>query len=162
MTAILRHARFSKDRKYRYCLWRVWCGERPLVNFIGLNPSTADERQDDPTLTRCIGFARRWGFGGMVMTNLFALRATHPKEMLDAPRPVGRNNTRWLGYIANLSALVVVAWGQHGNHKHRDEAVIATLGDSYCLGHTAGGLPRHPLYCPQDSCITPYSLNTKG
>ncbi|GHX72979.1 hypothetical protein VCSRO16_3593 [Vibrio cholerae] len=69
-------AELSKCRKYRYALWRTWDSDKPFAMFIGLNPSTADEKNDDPTLRRCINFAKSWGYGGVCMANLFAFRAT--------------------------------------------------------------------------------------
>ena len=91
---ISKGARFSVDRKYRYALWRHWNGnkERNYVAFVGLNPSTADEKTDDPTIRRCMGFARSWGFNGIWMINAFAFRATKPKDMKAAIDPIGPDN----------------------------------------------------------------------
>ena len=91
-----RHAVFSPCRTYRYALSRVWAADKPYALFIGLNPSTADETLDDPTIRRCIDFAKRWGYGGLVMANLFAYRATNPSEMKAATDPVGVANDEWL------------------------------------------------------------------
>ena len=85
-----RHAVFSPCRTYRYALSRVWAADKPYALFIGLNPSTADETLDDPTIRRCIDFAKRWGYGGLVMANLFAYRATDPAVMKRAAEPVRR------------------------------------------------------------------------
>ena len=82
-------ARFSESRTHRYALWRIWEKGAPMVMFVGLNPSTADETQDDPTIRRCIDFAKRWGYGGLYMLNIFAFRATNPKDMKAAADPVG-------------------------------------------------------------------------
>ena len=74
-------AKFSACRKYRYALWRNWDGSKPYAMIIGLNPSTADENENDPTITRCINFAKSWGYGGVCVTNLFAYCATVPSDM---------------------------------------------------------------------------------
>jgi hypothetical protein len=91
-----RAAAFSRDGRYRYALWREWDAAKPCVLFIGLNPSSADDRRDDPTIRRCTGFARRWGFGRLAVGNLFALRTPHPSQLRRVPSPVGPRNDRWL------------------------------------------------------------------
>ena len=148
---------FSTDRKYRYELSRDWWGYgKDAVLFIGLNPSTADEKNDDPTIRRCMGFAKRWGFEGMFMANLFAYRATNPKDMMACPKPIGRYNDRSIKSMANKSKLIVCAWGVLGNHLNRDKDVIALLSDKHrlmCLGKTKHGNPRHPLYVKADKAI---------
>ena len=85
-------AKLSECRKYRYALWRTWDETKPHVMIIGLNPSTADETKDDPTITRCINFAKSWGYGGVCMANLFAYRATEPTVMKGSTDPVGTEN----------------------------------------------------------------------
>lgn len=138
---------FSPDRLHRYTLWREFdLSCREYVQFIGLNPSTADEVQDDPTVRRCIDFAKRWGFGALCMTNLFAYRATDPDVMKAAVDPVGPDNDAWLARIAIGAGLVVAAWGNHGEFMGRDRAVAALLPRLMCLGTTKTGAPRHPLY----------------
>lgn len=147
-------ALFSICRRYRYRLWRSWDTEKPLVAFIGLNPSTADETLDDPTIRRCIGFARDWGFGGMAMLNIFAFRATDPKVMKAAADPIGPANDVWLAKTAGEVSLTVACWGSHGSHLDRGAQVLRSVltGPLKCFGLTAGGQPKHPLYlartCP--------------
>lgn len=148
MDAPLNTAEFSPCRRYRYALWRTWETALPRVMFIGLNPSTADECLDDPTLRRCMRFARDWGYGGVCTANAFALRATDPKEMLAAKDPVGPDNDRWLIRLAGESALVVAAWGNHGAHLGRSSALRAMLPDLHCLAVNRSGEPAHPLYQP--------------
>jgi hypothetical protein len=149
-------AAFSPCRTYRYALWREW-NDGPTVTFIGLNPSTADETKDDPTIRRCVGFAKSWGFGGLIMANLFALRATDPTEMLRHPEPVGPDNDAWLRGLAGRSGKVIAAWGVHGTHRKRDKAVLQMLGDKlHALALTKAGLPKHPLYLRAD--LTPFAL----
>ena len=92
----MRSANFSACRKYRYSLKRVWNRQSSLVLFIGLNPSTADEINDDPTLTRCMDYAKRWGYGGVCVANLFAYRATKPTDMLRVKDAIGKDNNKWL------------------------------------------------------------------
>ena len=87
-------AHFSTCRRYRYRLWRIWDENKPFVLFICLNPSTADENEDDPTIRRCVRFARDWDYGGMVMVNLFAFRATDPSELYNADEQIGQNNSK--------------------------------------------------------------------
>lgn len=146
---------FSPCRTYRYTLWREWIGGTGYAQFIGLNPSTADEVQDDPTIRRCINFAKAWGFSGLCMTNLFAYRATDPRVMKAHREPVGPANDRLLVQIANDARLVVAAWGADGDHMGRAAHVSALLRDAYrinltCLGTTKQGQPRHPLYLRAD------------
>jgi hypothetical protein len=142
-------ADFSRNRRYRYCLTREWnANSHPLV-FIGLNPSTADEKNDDPTIRRCVGFARAWGYGGIVMLNLFAYRATDPYDMILTPDPIGpRNNQELLNWTDR--EFVVAAWGTHGAFKNRDIDVWNLLQPRriYTLGLTKNGHPKHPLYLP--------------
>ena len=140
-------ALFSKDRKYRYALWRTW-EEDSRVMFIGLNPSTADETKDDPTIRRCIGFAKRWGFGGLHMLNLFAYRATNPKELFKAKNPIGDENNYYLEMYFDAGGLNIACWGIWGKYMNRGNEVIRLLGKDYlkCFGLTKDNHPKHPLY----------------
>jgi hypothetical protein len=142
-------ATFSRDRRYRYRLWRRWDDTRPVVAFVMLNPSTADARREDPTIRRCIGFARAWGFGGVEVVNLFAFRATDPRSLRRVRDPVGPLNARYVRAATRRSALVVAAWGAHGVP---DRAGMPRLPrGGRCLGFTRGGQPRHPLYVRRDA-----------
>lgn len=138
----------SDCRRYRYALWRTWDGSKSLVMFIGLNPSTADETADDPTLIRCMNFARSWGYGGVCMANLFAFRATEPTEMKSSDDPVGVENNRWLERLANDAALVVAAWGNDGSFLNRSADIRLLLPELHCLKMNKSGEPAHPLYQP--------------
>lgn len=142
-----RSAEFSPCKSYRYVLRREW-GDGKTVVFIGLNPSTADERFDDPTVRRCIRFAQDWGFKRMVMANLFALRATDPRVMKRHDDPIGPDNNRVLQDLVAAAGLAVAAWGVHGKHLQRDEAVRKMLPGLSCLKLTKEGMPAHPLYLP--------------
>jgi hypothetical protein len=158
MTELLNTAAFSPCRRYRYALWRSWDSARPRVLFIGLNPSTADERSDDPTLRRCMRFARDWGYGGMCTGNLFAFRATEPKAMLSAADPVGPKNDAWLRRLADEAALVVAAWGNHGAYRSRSTVVRGLLGELHCLAVNQSGEPAHPLYQPAHRRPRPFQV----
>ncbi len=147
-----RSATFSRSRIYRYTLWRRWSDGHRYVNFIGLNPSTADENVDDPTIRKCVKFAKTWGFDAMCMTNLFAFRATNPKVMKEAMDPIGYGNNRHLLIVANGASMIVAAWSQYGNFMHRSSAVRRLLRrfDVHYLRIT-NGEPWHPLYLPDNT-----------
>lgn len=138
---------------HRYLLRRDWIrNKRGLVNFIMLNPSTADDLYDDATSRRCIGFAKRWGFSGLVVTNLFAFRATDPSELKDLalrnlPLAIGQHNDSHLIEAARNVEAIVCAWGNHGNLLNRDEAVRDLLAsyDLWCIRLTKEGFPVHPV-----------------
>ena len=139
-------ATLSRDRRYRYGLWRTWDDSKAIVMFIGLNPSTADESTDDPTLIRCINYPKAWGYGGVCMANLFAFRATDPDAMKAAADPVGAQNNRWLKKLASEAGRVVAAWGNDGSYLGRAEKVVGFIPDLYCLKLNKSGEPAHPLY----------------
>lgn len=114
--------------------------------FIGLNPSTADARDDDPTLRVCMGYARRWGYGGVLLGNLFAWRSTDPAALRAAHDPVGPRNDKALRRLQADAALVVCAWGEGGAYGDRDRDVLAVLRSPHCLVRLRSGRPGHPLY----------------
>lgn len=157
-----RGAIVSPCGRYRYKLWRQWHPGRPMATFIMLNPSTADGKDDDPTIRKCIGFAKRWGMGGIFVGNLFAVRATNPDDMMRARDPVGPDNKAHLERICEAAAddlrrggVVVCAWGALGNHMGQDQTFLGWC-DQWCirpkaLRLTAYGLPAHPLYIPYDA-----------
>ena len=144
-------AALSPCRRYRYALWRTWDETLPRVMFVGLNPSTADETVDDPTLRRTMEFARRWGYGGVGNGNLFAYRATAPRDMMAADDPVGPENDEWLTRLAGEAGLVVAAWGNDGVFLQRSAAVRSLLSRLHCLKVNASGEPAHPLYQRADT-----------
>jgi hypothetical protein len=148
---------FSPDRVYRYVLWREW-GPRydKYAMFIGLNPSTADETTDDPTVRRCVGFAKAWGYAALCMTNLFAYRSTDPAIMMCQPSPVGPFNDWYLTECARDAGVIVAAWGTHGRHAERDRQVQNLLTCLKCLGVTKDGSPRHPLYVKGSTVLVEY------
>jgi hypothetical protein len=151
-------AAFSRDRRYRYRLWRHWDQSRPAIAFCMLNPSTADARRDDPTIRRCIGFARGWGYGGIEVVNIFALRATDPRDLRSADDPIGPRNDAFMLRAAALSP-VVIAWGVHGALRDRGANALRLFGPRarlLVLGRTRSGAPRHPLYLRRDVKATEY------
>jgi hypothetical protein len=111
----------SECEKYRYALWRVWRKDKLKVMFVMLNPSTADSNKDDPTIRRCIDFAKSWGYGGIVIGNLFGLRATDPKELLNTDDPKGLHNDYWLRMLPELADQIICAWGNDGNLNNADK-----------------------------------------
>ena len=146
-----RTAVISRDGTYRYALGRMWDIQRPVVLFVGLNPSTADHRVDDPTIRRCIQFASDWGFGGLAMANLFAFRTPSPRVLRRAANPVGPRNDAWLRRLVDEAELTVAAWGNHGDHMDRDRQVVKMLRKPKCLAITKRGRPKHPLYLPKSA-----------
>lgn len=153
---------FSPCRKWRYTLWREWdvdsvtgCSDdlnhaHQYVQFIGLNPSTADEVQDDPTIRRCIQFAKDWGYGALCMTNLFAWRATEPEDMMRATHPIGDDNDKHLAQIAAGAGVIIAAWGNDGSYLYRAQHVKKFIPAMMCLKMTGNRQPAHPLYLKGD------------
>ncbi len=121
--------------------------------FIGLNPSTADETEDDPTIRRCINFAKSWGYGGLCMANLFAYRATQPEDMKRASDPIGDKNDETLILLAQNAGVIVGAWGNDGVFLNRSEDVRALISELNVLKVNKSGEPAHPLYLK--STLTP-------
>lgn len=144
---------FSPCRTWRYSLIRVWGDSNNLAAFVGLNPSTADEKTDDPTVRRCRSWAKAWGFGGMIMLNIFAFRATDPRDMRKAEDPVGPGNDKALLENLQRCHLRIAAWGKHGGYLERGEVVLKmmqSVGLVKCFGLNGDGSPKHPLYQPND------------
>jgi hypothetical protein len=176
-TEMVKGATLSECGLYRYRLWRTWDSSLRSACFIALNPSTADASVDDPTVRRCVGFARSWGCGGLVVVNLFAYRATEPKALFDVyyrrqfagaggevryhnGDPVGPENDAHVRKAAEACHPVVAAWGVHGVMMLRDGRVKKLLADLgtpvVCLGLTHDGHPRHPLYVRADADLVPF------
>jgi len=141
---------YSPCECYRYLLTRTWDPTRPKLLFAMLNPSTATEVQNDPTVERCERRARALGFGAFRVTNIFAFRATDPRVMRAQPDPIGPGNDAALAASAHWADQVICAWGGHGAHLGRGRQVEALLRATgyplYHLGLTRDGQPRHPLY----------------
>lgn len=177
---IAKGAIVSPDQRYRYQLWREWRGTHDPENwewlyadqgvpkpciFIMLNPSTADGDIDDPTIRKCVGFARRWRFEKIIVLNLFAYRATKPAELLklkDVDDPVGPHNSHHFRSVIKPDDRVICAWGQHGTHLGQDQTAVGWLDaigvkKFYALGFDGSGRPRHPLMLPYDSRVWRYN-----
>jgi len=149
----------SRDRKYRYLLWREWNNSQKTCVFIGLNPSTADETEDDPTLRRCVNFAKQWGYGKYVMVNLFAYRATNPSELIKQEKPIGYKNNYHIKSVCFNADLVVAAWGNYGTLLNRDKKLLKLLKHIplKCFNITVKGQPAHPLYQPKKRQLIAYT-----
>lgn len=151
-------ADISPDGLYRYWLSRrLSMGERTVL-FVGLNPSTADASQDDPTIRRCVGFARDWGYDWLFMANLYAYRSTDPaplKHLMTCP--IGPRNEDALRWLRGRADLIVAAWG-NGKHLNDDAKIVANeilkLPRTKCFGVNTDGTPKHPLYLPKSATLT--------
>lgn len=156
-------ALISECGQYRYWLARTWDAGTRALPIIMLNPSTADAAIDDPTIRRCVAFAKREGFGGIRVMNLFAFRATSPKDMLAAGNPYGPDNEDHLLQLIvdarNANTPILCAWGAHGIHgmaKRLQAYAQVNRARLVCLGKTNGGHPRHPLYVKGDQPFEPF------
>jgi hypothetical protein len=152
-------AAFGRGRTHRYRLWRRWEAGAACC-FVLLNPSTADESRNDPTVERCQRRARAWGYPALEVLNLFGLRATDPAELARAPDPVGPANDRFIRRVAGGAGLVVCAWGNRGGLHGRSARVRAVLREAgaglHHLGLTQQGEPRHPLHLSYDERPRPW------
>lgn len=160
---MISEATMSTCTRYRYRLLRRW-NDSPLACWVMLNPSTADESIDDPTIRRCISFAKEWGMGGVMVLNLFAFRATDPKQLKGIDDPIGKENDEWIVKVtdeimgAKEPGRIVYAWGTHGAHLHRDEEVRKLLDrhKPLCIGRNRDGSPKHPLYTAASTPPSPF------
>ncbi|XKM13247.1 DUF1643 domain-containing protein [Orbaceae bacterium ac157xtp] len=156
------NAIFSADRKYRYLLERIWDKTKPTVLFICMNPSIADEKTNDPTATRCINFAKSWGFGSLVMMNLYAYVDTYQNNIW-SPNvdSIGTDNDTRIIEIAKKIDKVVVAWGS-GVCVHRAKELYDKLCreniDLWCFKKNKNGMPAHPLYQRKDTVLIKYKM----
>lgn len=153
----------TQDVAYRYTLTRLIQLDfdqvsKGVVVFVMLNPSTADDQKDDPTIRRCKGFARTWGYSTLRVVNLFAARATKPADLETMPDPVGPGNDEVLVAETAIADLVVAAWGTHGGFRGRADEVLRRMDrvQWWCLGVTKNGYPRHPLYVAADKKLEVY------
>lgn len=158
----MRITQFSPCRTYRYTLWREWLFGEGIVNFVGLNPSTADEIVNDNTIRKCMKFAQNWGFRAMIMTNLFAYRATAPKDMKAYSEPIGKENNDWLVQVSWHTDKTIVCWGNDGEHLERSKVVIPLLNPLlYCFGRNKNGEPKHPLRLAYRSELEAFELRNE-
>ena len=152
-----KNATFSDCRKYRYALSRTWNGKKKTILFIGLNPSTANEKIDDPTIRRCINYAQNWGYGSLLMVNLFAYRATMPSELKNVKNPIGNDNDLHIIELSKKADIAVAAWGNEGSLLNRDKEVKKLIPNLMCLKINKSGQPAHPLYQKKDLKLIKYS-----
>lgn len=147
----------SECGQYRYRLWRRWESCAPRLAWVMLNPSTADAEQDDPTIRRCIGFAKAWGYGSITVVNVYALRSTDPAALAQASDPFGPENDWHLRDVILGSSGAVAAWGAHPGATEafraflRRTSEVNAAGGLVTLGMTKSGHPRHPLYVKGDT-----------
>ena len=151
------YAELSNCRNYRYALWRTWDDEKGKAMFIGLNPSTADEIEDDRTIKRCISYAKQWGYGGIIMGNLFAYRTPSPAEMMMSNDPVGPENDTWLKRLSEEADIVVAMWGNSGSFLNRSNEVVKMFPSLMCLCITNAGQPHHTRGLPDGIKPIPYN-----
>jgi hypothetical protein len=166
-------AEFSADRRYRWWLSREWDEGGTWCAFIGLNPSTADENADDPTIRRCINFARSWGHNGLLMLNLYAYRATDPREMWDAQNK-GISISGVQNYFSDLIlrpttqfpqvSRLIAAWGTGGGERGKEFGIAARMVGVKldCLMKTKHGHPQHPLYLPSGLLPEPWNYRSEA
>ncbi|MBK0325978.1 DUF1643 domain-containing protein [Rhodobacteraceae bacterium F11138] len=157
---------YSDCERYRYSLTRIWEPEGRRVLFVMLNPSTATEVQNDPTVERCERRARALGFGAFQVTNIFAWRDTDPRKMRAAADPVGPENDAAILSGARWADQVVAAWGTHGAHLDRGAQVKSLLRGCgmplYHLGLSKAGHPKHPLYIAYAQQPEPWDMPATG
>lgn len=142
-------AALDETRTFRYGLWRRFLEKGPTLMFVMLNPSKADELKNDPTITRCEGFARDLGFARLVVGNLFAFRSTDQRNLKWVEDPVGPDNDAWLIKLRKMSQMCICAWGVNGGllgQDHHVMVMLRELGPLHCLKKTKTGKPGHPLY----------------
>lgn len=154
-------ATFSDCGRYRYLLKRRW-DEGHNCLFIGLNPSTATAESDDATVRKCAALARTWGFSGMTMANLFAVRCRYPQILSTHQNPVGPENDRFLLPEIEQAHTLVAMWGNHGlkpygQSTRRDQYILSFRDDWQCIGITKYGAPRHPLYVANSSTLVNFA-----
>lgn len=158
-------ALFDPSGAYRYRLWREWDRALPRVAFVMLNPSTGDGAHDDPTIRRCVAFARAWGFGALDVVNLFAWRATSPLDLQQAAEPVGLENAQHLARAVATAERAVAAWGNGGRWLGAAEQALERFvmhPQPWCLALTKLGEPRHPLYAASDTVGEPFTASMPG
>jgi len=146
---------FSSDRIFRYALLRMWDKTKPGIIFIGVNPSTANETEDDPTIRRVIRFAKDWGYGEVMMMNLYALISSDPSILASHVNPVGMNDF-YLEYMGKTGADVLFAYGSFKEAKDRAKLVGEIFKNPLCLGTNKDGSPKHPLYIKASTKPIPY------
>ena len=153
-------AKFSECRKYRYLLWRQWDSTKAMATFLMLNPSTADEIDNDPTVERCQRRSLQMGFGGLRVVNIFGFRSTDPNGLYREPEPIGADNDAAILEASRDAGIVICAWGKHGELNGRGKAVLEMLRTHGIQPHylqlNQDGTPKHPLYVKYSVPPTPW------
>ena len=152
-STIKRHALLSKDKKYRYSLKRIWDNDKPKVLFIMLNPSLADNYQDDPTIRRLIKFAKLYGYGGFYVGNLFSYITPYPSELLDKDLMFSKKNIHEIKKMTGLIKDVVYGWG---NSFEEPEWLKQIISNPKCFGKNKNKTPKHPLYLSYNHKLVDY------
>ena len=153
---------FSECKMYRYELYRIWDTRKPCVLFLLHNPSTADEIKNDPTIRRCIGFAKSWGYGGMFVVNICPYRATNPKDLigLEIPQNIKDGNDFYIKRaVEDKCDLSIAAYGNPINNEYLP--LYSLHGTWYCFGTTKEGNPKHPLYLPKNQPLVEFTPSFK-
>lgn len=156
----------SDDKKYRYSLSRIWDETKSKVLFIMLNPSTADDLDDDNTIRRCIAFAKDWGFGGILVSNLFAYRSTKPNILLKCVDPIGNDNAIYINELSLECEITICAWG---NGKIVNKLLkkfdyykpLINIKNLHYLELCNDGTPKHPLYLKKELKPIKYLINVE-
>ena len=157
LSTMIKTAEISSCERYRYQLGRIWNEDLPVCLWIMLNPSTADARKDDQTIKRCIDYSKRWGYGGLMVGNLFAWRTTYPDELRQAEDPVGPENDQHLDTMLAEADFVICAWGIKSPYRARASEVLGMLnGRGHALAITKDGHPGHPSRLSKDLRPIPY------
>lgn len=147
--SVYKSAYITRCGHYRYWLKRQWNFGENFVCWVMLNPSTADEKSDDPTLKKCIGFSKKWGFDGLIVANLFGFRSTDPEGLKSWLDPVGKHNDCLALFSMSQCSKIICAWGNHGSYLNRQhefhEIALPYSQKLYCLGKTNSGHPKHPV-----------------
>lgn len=136
----------SYDKKYRYALWRRWDPTLKTIMFIMLNPSTADETKNDPTIHKCMEYAKRWGYGTLLVGNVYAYRSSDPRVLSTIQNPIGELCDSYIYEMAKHSDMIIAAWGNNIISDNRVNAIRAITGKLYCLEKSKSRHPKHPLY----------------
>lgn len=156
-------ATFSGCRRYRYRLWRYWDRSKPPLCFLMLNPSTADDLSNDPTVERCQRRALAMGYGGLEVVNIFAFRSTDPSALYTLDDPVGPENDQAILEACRLAGMVICAWGNHGGELNGRGAVVRAMLEEagiapYALTVNSSGEPKHPLYVSYEKEPEPFRI----
>lgn len=151
--------KWSEDKLYRYLLWNIWAEEKDVIGFILLHPKGADVDKDNPITATLEKYAKKWGYGGYMLANLFAFKATNSDELTVIGKDaIGPSNDHWIKYLIEYSDKVICAWGEKGKLYGRANEVLKMIEEPYCIGRNMSGQPAHPLYLPRDWQPKPLEL----